>query len=83
MPYLFQENSPNPGQFTAKLIINEVMEKDAGSTNILTVTNELGTTKYPFTLSLGDKPASGEQSTLGCEMSFSYNFIVTHHFTLS
>jgi len=44
--------------FTAKLIINEVMEEDAGSENKLTVTNELGTTVYPFTLSLGDKPAS-------------------------
>jgi len=55
---ILQDNIPNEGQFTAKLIINEVMEKDAGSTNILSVTNELGTTKYPFTLSLGDKPAS-------------------------
>merc|ERR1712012_570551 len=55
---ILQDNIPNEGLFTAKLIINEVMEKDAGSTNILTVTNELGTTKYPFTLSLGDKPAS-------------------------
>merc|ERR1712227_331612 len=40
------------------LIINEVLEEDAGSENKLTVTNELGTTVYPFTLSLGDKPAS-------------------------
>jgi len=52
------QEGPNDGMFTAKLIINEVMEEDAGSENKLTVTNELGTTVYPFTLSLGDKPAS-------------------------
>jgi len=52
------QEGPNEGMFTAKLIINEVMEEDAGSENKLTVTNELGTTVYPFTLSLGDKPAS-------------------------
>ena len=54
------QEGPNEGMFTAKLIINEVMEEDAGSENKLTVTNELGTTVYPFTLSLGDKPASGK-----------------------
>merc|ERR1712025_27980 len=31
---------------------------DAGTENNLVVTNELGTTSYPFTLSLGEKPAA-------------------------
>jgi len=50
---------PNDGMFTARLTVAEVMEEDAGSNNELSVTNELGTTKYPFTLSLGDRPAAG------------------------
>merc|ERR1711902_23337 len=52
------QDGPNDGMFTARLIVAEVMEQDAGSNNELSVTNELGTTKYPFTLSLGDRPAA-------------------------
>jgi len=52
------KDGPNEGMFTARLVISEVMEKDAGSNNKLSVSNELGTTIYPFTLSLGDKPAA-------------------------
>jgi len=52
------QDGPNDGMFTARLTIAEVMEADAGSNNELSVTNELGTTKYPFTLSLGDRPAA-------------------------
>ena len=58
------QDGPNDGMFTARLTIAEVMEADAGSNNELSVTNELGTTKYPFTLSLGDRPASGEITTI-------------------
>jgi len=52
------KEGPNDGQYTAKLTISAVTEEDAGTTNELSVTNELGTTIYPFTLSLGDKPAA-------------------------
>ena len=58
------QDGPNDGMFTARLTVAEVMEEDAGSNNELSVTNELGTTKYPFTLSLGDRPAAGEITTL-------------------
>merc|ERR1711902_23905 len=44
--------------FTAKLTILNVEQADAGTENNLVVTNELGTTSYPFTLSLGEKPAA-------------------------
>jgi len=53
------KDGPNDGMFTAKLTVAEVMEADAGSNNELSVTNELGTTTYPFKLSLGDRPAAG------------------------
>jgi len=53
------KDGPNDGMFTAKLTVVEVMEADAGSNNELSVTNELGTTTYPFKLSLGDRPAAG------------------------
>jgi len=49
---------PNDGFYTARLIINPVKPEDAGTTSELVVTNPLGTTKYSFTLSIGDKPAS-------------------------
>jgi len=52
------KDGPNDGMFTARLTITEVIEADAGGSNELSVTNELGTTKYPFTLSLGDRPAA-------------------------
>ena len=58
------QDGPNDGMFTARLIVAEVMEQDAGSNNELSVTNELGTTKYPFTLSLGDRPAAGKITTI-------------------
>ena len=58
------KEGPNDGQYTAKLTISAVTEEDAGTTNELSVTNELGTTIYPFTLSLGDKPAAGETVTI-------------------
>merc|ERR1712027_2526 len=49
---------PSDGMFTAKLTILNVEQADAGTENNLVVTNELGTTSYPFTLSLGEKPAA-------------------------
>ena len=58
------QDGPNDGMFTARLTVAEVMEQDAGSNNELSVTNELGTTKYPFTLSLGDRPAAGKITTI-------------------
>ena len=54
------KDGPYDGMFTARLIVAEVMENDDGSINELSVTNELGTTLYPFTLSLGDRPVAGE-----------------------
>jgi len=52
------QKGPNEGMFTAKLIINDVTEKIAGSSMSLVVANELGRTFYPFKLSLGEKPAA-------------------------
>lgn len=49
---------PNDGMYTAKLTIVTVEQEDAGTENNLVVTNELGTTSYPFTMSLGEKPAA-------------------------
>jgi len=51
-------DGPSDGMFTAKLTILNVEQADAGTENNLVVTNELGTTSYPFTLSLGEKPAA-------------------------
>merc|ERR1719230_528404 len=45
------------GKFTAKLVIKDVTEEIAKSDMKLEVTNALGTTVYPFKLSLGEKPA--------------------------
>ena len=53
-------DGPNDGMYTAKLTIVTVEQEDAGTENNLVVTNELGTTSYPFTMSLGEKPAAGE-----------------------
>jgi len=53
------QDGPNDGMFTAKLVINDVTEKIAGSAMNLVVANELGRTFYPFRLSLGEKPAAG------------------------
>jgi len=53
------QEGPNDGMFTAKLVINDVTEKIAGSGMNLVVANELGRTFYPFKLSLGEKPAAG------------------------
>ena len=55
------QDGPNDGMFTAKLFINDVTEKIAGSAMNLVVANELGRTFYPFKLSLGEKPAAGEE----------------------
>merc|ERR1719206_1503319 len=44
--------------YTARLTIVKVQEDDAATENNLIVTNELGTTSYPFTLALGEKPAA-------------------------
>merc|ERR1711892_655960 len=44
--------------YTARLTISKVEDADAGTESKLVVTNELGTTSYPFTLSLGEKPAA-------------------------
>jgi len=52
------QDGPNDGMFTAKLFINDVTEKIAGSAMNLVVANELGRTFYPFKLSLGEKPAA-------------------------
>ena len=50
------QDGPIEDMYTAMLTIAEVTEADAGSNSELSVTNELGTTKYPFTLALGNKP---------------------------
>jgi len=49
---------PTDGMFTARLVIKDVMAEDSGTSNELTVENDLGTTKYKFTLALGEKPPS-------------------------
>ena len=54
------QDGPSDGMFTAKLVIQEVTEEIAKSDMKLEVTNALGTTFYPFKLSLGEKPAPGE-----------------------
>jgi len=51
-------DGPSDGMYTARLTIKTVNQEDAGTESNLVVTNELGTTKYPFTLSLGEKPAA-------------------------
>jgi len=51
-------DGPSDGMYTARLTIKTVNQGDAGTESNLVVTNELGTTKYPFTLSLGEKPAA-------------------------
>jgi hypothetical protein len=43
------------------LTIAEVTPEMAGKKNILSLTNEYGTTEYEFVLELGDKPPAGEQ----------------------
>lgn len=53
------QDGPSDGMFTAKLIIKQVSEKIADSDMNLVVANDLGTTLYPFKLSLGEKPAAG------------------------
>merc|ERR1712045_303936 len=50
-------DGPMDGKFTAKLVIKDVTEEIAKSDMKLEVTNALGTTVYPFKLSLGEKPA--------------------------
>ena len=57
-------DGPSDGMYTARLTIKTVNQGDAGTESNLVVTNELGTTKYPFTLSLGEKPAAGELDLL-------------------
>ena len=59
-------DGPMDGKFTAKLVIKDVTEEIAGSDMELEVTNALGTTVYPFKLSLGEKPAPGETQTATC-----------------
>jgi len=51
-------DGPSDGMYTARLTIVKVQEDDAATENNLIVTNELGTTSYPFTLALGEKPAA-------------------------
>jgi len=51
-------DGPSDGMYTARLTISKVEDADAGTESKLVVTNELGTTSYPFTLSLGEKPAA-------------------------
>ena len=59
-------DGPMDGKFTAKLVIKDVTEEIAKSDMKLEVTNALGTTVYPFKLSLGEKPAPGETQTATC-----------------
>ena len=60
------QDGPSDGMFTAKLVIQKVTEEIAKSDMKLEVTNALGTTFYPFKLSLGEKPAPGERETVTC-----------------
>lgn len=53
------QDGPSDGMFSAKLIVNVLTEEIAKSDMRLEVTNALGTTFYPFKLSLGEKPAPG------------------------
>jgi len=53
------QDGPSDGMFTAKLVISQVTEMIAESDMNLMVANDLGTTLYPFKLSLGEKPAAG------------------------
>merc|ERR1712106_304970 len=55
-------DGPSDGMYTARLTISKVEDADAGTESKLVVTNELGTTSYPFTLSLGEKPAAEARS---------------------
>ena len=54
------QDGPSDGMFTAKLVIQTLTEEIAKSDMRLEVSNALGTTFYPFKLSLGEKPAPGE-----------------------
>ena len=54
------QDGPSDGMFSAKLVVKVLTEEIAKSDMRLEVTNALGTTFYPFKLSLGEKPAPGE-----------------------
>ena len=58
------QDGPSDGMFTAKLVIKTLTEEIAKSDMRLEVSNALGTTFYPFKLSLGEKPAPGETDLL-------------------
>jgi len=58
-------DGPMDGKFTAKLVIKDVTEEIAKSDMKLEVTNALGTTVYPFKLSLGEKPAPAPPAVSG------------------
>ena len=60
------QDAPSDSMFIAKLVIKDVTEEIAKSDMKLEVTNALGTTVYPFKLSLGEKPAPGETQTATC-----------------
>jgi len=53
------QDGPSDGMFSAKLVVKVLTEEIAKSDMRLEVTNALGTTFYPFKLSLGEKPAPG------------------------
>jgi len=61
------QDGPSDGMFTAKLVIQEVTEEIAKSDMKLEVTNALGTTFYPFKLSLGEKPAPAPPAVSGSD----------------
>jgi len=61
------QDGPSDGMFTAKLVINMVTEEIAKSDMRLEVTNALGSTFYPFKLSLGEKPAPAPPAVSGSD----------------
>jgi hypothetical protein len=46
-------DGPSEGYFTAELVINEIQQRDAETSNRLIVRNALGETEYPFTIGIG------------------------------
>merc|ERR1712038_1376957 len=59
------QDGPSDGMFSAKLVVKVLTEEIAKSDMRLEVTNALGTTFYPFKLSLGEKPAPAPPAVSG------------------
>merc|ERR1712038_896147 len=61
------QDGPSDGMFSAKLVVKVLTEEIAKSDMRLEVTNALGTTFYPFKLSLGEKPAPAPPAVSGSD----------------